>query len=421
MSDNLSKRLEQIITLNNSDEFKQLDQYYNKKSYFSILRIARSEVHHDNFLLWLFTPSECHELGDFALKRLLELLVLVKNKLQVSNNELQFPDNIEDNIVCGNYTLENILCDRQHVTDKRRFLDLFISFDFINNDEPEKERKINIIIENKVGAKEGPNQTNDYYTYGENLEGETIYLYLSPIPNSEYEELTDPSCECKHYIGLNYQYLADYVIEQCLSECTTINSKVFIEEYLRALSQPSLQDENNGGEIIMAVSTREKELLRNFWKSNKDLLTAALNALADDPELEPECRDKINEIVPILNSASNRDFSKYSFEGAIYPKNRLVLAVIQKYVADNQNITIKELKQVFSDPKLKLEILVPLSNARDIIERTGKRRHFAKEGEFINLSDGEFAVSTEWTSELFNIFVEIAERLGYIIDLSKGG
>jgi len=205
VSDSLHRRLEQIIALNNSSEFKQLDRYYNKKSYFNILRIARSETHHDNFLLWLFTPDESHNLEDFALRRLLELLVLVKNKLQAANEDLQFPDGIEDDIVCGSYALESVICERQHVTDKRQFLDLFFTFNFVSNDKDAESRKINIILENKIGSKEGENQTGNYYTYGESLEGETIYLYLSPIPNCEYEELASPSCECKHFIGLNYQ------------------------------------------------------------------------------------------------------------------------------------------------------------------------------------------------------------------------
>jgi len=311
---NVRKRLEQIITLKNSEEYKQLDRYYNKRSFFNILRIARSEVHHDNFLLWLLSPSESHELGDFALRKLLETFVLVKNKLQAENEKLKFPDGIEDDIVCGSYILEDVVCKRQYKIDNKRILDLFISFTFASRGEEAESKKINIIIENKVEAKEGKKQTSDYYEYGKSLEGETIYLFLSPIQNSEYEELSEPVCDCKHFIGLNYQYLADNVLEPSLSECVQSEPKIFIEEYLRALSQPSLQEDNNGG-IIMAVSKRERELLRNFWDSNEELLSAAITALADDPDLEPESREKISVALEVINSTSRNKTSEETENG----------------------------------------------------------------------------------------------------------
>jgi len=80
-----------------------------------------------------------------------------------------------------------------------------------------------------------------------------------------------------------------------------------IEEYLRTLSQPSLQyDGFDGGDVIMAVSSWEKALLVSFWENNKDLLTAALNALADNPDLEKEERDRIRESLQAVNKAGNQ-------------------------------------------------------------------------------------------------------------------
>jgi len=302
MDDNLYLLREQIINLNNSEDFKQLSRYYKKKSFFNILGISRKEDTHNNFLHWLFSPKESHGLNDFSLRRLLELLVLIKNKTQSKNKDLLFPEGIEDIIVCGGYAFENITCEREQSANGNDRLDLFISFGF--NSE-HISRKINIIIENKVKSKEGKEQTNRYYNYGKSLDGESIYIFLSPINNSDFEILTLPTCDCKHFIGLNYQYLVDYVLEPCFSECMQHDAKIFIDEYLRTLSQPSLQfDAIDGGEVIMAVSSREKELLLNFWENNKDLLTAALSALADNPELEQDERNRIHESLQAVNKAS---------------------------------------------------------------------------------------------------------------------
>jgi hypothetical protein len=311
VEENLQRLREQIINLNNSDEFKQLSRYYKKKSFFNILGISRKESIHNYFLHWLFSHDESHELGDFAIRRLLELIVLVKNKLQFQNEQLKFPDGIEDIIICGGYTIDRIECDRERVATQNDRLDLFLSFDF-SSDQIEKQ--MNIILENKVKSKEGKEQTARYYQYGEGLDGETVYLFLSPLSNSDYEALIQPVCECKKFIGLNYQYMVDYVLEPCLSECIVTDAKIFIEEYLRTLSQPSLQfDDFDGGDVIMAVSSREKELLLNFWENNKDLLTAAFNALADNPDLEQEERDRIRGSLQAVSKAGNQtdEFRKW--------------------------------------------------------------------------------------------------------------
>ena len=411
MDENLQRLREQIINLNNSDEFKQLSRYYKKKSFFNILGISRKETIHSYFLHWLFSPDESHELDEFALRRLLELIVLVKNKLQSQNEQLQFPEDIEDTIICGGYTLDRIECERERATDQGDRLDLFLSFDFHSE---QKDKHINIVLENKVKSKEGKEQTNRYYTYGEELDGETIYLFLSPLSNSDYETLSYPVCDCKKFVGLNYQYLVDYVLEPCLSECTVSDAKVFIEEYLRTLSQPSLQfDDFDGGEVIMAVSSRERDLLLNFWENNKDLLTAALNALADNPELEQEERDRIRESLQAVSKSSNRDYTKFQFDGQAYAKNRLVLAVVKKHVENNPSITMQELSKAFTSPVLPV-IITPIEEAREVAERTGHRRHFIDEP--ITLVDAEIAVNNQWGTGGIESFIGLAEGLGYSIE-----
>jgi len=409
----LQKLREQIIKLNNSDEFKQLSRYYKKKSFFNILGISRKETLHSYFLHWLFSPDESHELDDYAIRRLLDLTVLVKNKLQAENEQLQFPSDIEDILICGGYSLDNIVCERERTTTAGDRLDIFISFDFHSD---RMDCRINIILENKVRSNEGKEQTNRYFEYGESLEGESIYLFLSPVSNSDFESSTHPVCECKKYIGLNYQYLVDYVLEPCLSECTINDAGVFIEEYLRTLSQPSLQfDDFDGGDIIMAVSSREKELLLNFWENNKDLLTAALNALADNPALEKEERDSIHESLRAVSKVSGKDYSTYLFDGQKFGKGRLVLAVVKKYVADHPGISFDALQGAFSDPRIK--VLATVADAEEVLNRTNRRRHFLDD--IITLGETRIAVSSEWGAGNIGAFIELAGRLGYSVEPVK--
>jgi hypothetical protein len=400
---------EQIIKLGNSTEYKRLNRYYRKKSFFNILGISRKETIHSYFLHWIFSPEESHEIGDYALRRLLELLVLVKNKLQANNSTLQFPEGIEDIITYGGYTLDGIVCEREHTTDKGDRLDLYLRLDFHSQTV---DKHIHILLENKVKSREGREQTNRYFNYGETLDGDKIYVFLSPTSNSDFEARVEPLCDNKHFIGLNYQYLVDYVLEPCLSECQGNDAQVFIEEYLRTLSQPSLQFEDNGGEVVMAVSSRERELLLNFWESNKDLLTAALSALADNPELDQEERDSIRESLHAVNKAGNKDFSTYRFNGEKYGKGRLVLAVVKQYVTEHINASYSELIQTFN--KNGLKIIATLSEAKSIYKSTGRKRHFIDEP--IQLKDGELAVSAEWGIGNIGRFIALAENLGYTIE-----
>jgi len=310
---------EQIIALRNSEEFKKLDDYYRKKSFFSILGITRKENRHNDFLFWLLNPAESHELGNLAIEKLLELSVMVKNTLQMTNIESKIPEGIDDDISSGNYRIENVYIDREHPTTKQRRIDLFIEFEYIspkisNGGSAEDKRKIVIILENKIGAQEdfyegeGQNgedlpQTVFYYNYGEKRDGEKIYLYLKHANTIEYKKATEPDCECKHYLWINYQYLTDYVIEPCLLECKQIRAKTLIEEYLKELSQPSLCSEKDRekadtskGVMIMAIPSKEKDLLLRFWESNEELLRAVHTARSQDDTLDEEER-KLSESI----------------------------------------------------------------------------------------------------------------------------
>ena len=111
---------------------------------------------------------------------------------------------------------------------------------------------------------------------------------------------------------------------------------------------------------------------------------------------------------------SNRDKTKYMFEGKIYPKNRLVLAVIKQYV--QQHIpSYDELNNVF-DKSLQgsLKVVEIYENALKISDAT--KRYFMKEEDILNLSNAKVVVCTQWG--IFNIvkFIKLAQSLGFSIE-----
>lgn len=113
-------------------------------------------------------------------------------------------------------------------------------------------------------------------------------------------------------------------------------------------------------------------------------------------------------------SLSNRDKTKYMFEGKVYPKNRLVLAIIKRYVEQN-NLTYEELNEVF-DKSLQgsLKVVELYDNALRISD-AGKR-YFMKEEDLLNLHNEKVVVCTQWG--IYNIvkFIKLAQSLGFNIE-----
>ena len=106
-----------------------------------------------------------------------------------------------------------------------------------------------------------------------------------------------------------------------------------------------------------------------------------------------------------------RDKTRFLFDNKVLAKNRLVLAVIKKYVKEN-NPDFEKLQQVF-DKSLQgsLNVIETVENASRIKDAT--KRYFMKDE--IELKDGKkVVVCTQWG--IFNIVkFEIAESLGYMI------
>ena len=110
-----------------------------------------------------------------------------------------------------------------------------------------------------------------------------------------------------------------------------------------------------------------------------------------------------------------RDKTRYMFNGNVYLKNKLVLAVIKDYVSKNQTITCNELKTVF-DKSLQGSIGVV---ENEIIAKQRKDyqvRFFGKEDEILRLVDGNMLVCSQWGILNISNFIKRAEQLGYKIE-----
>jgi hypothetical protein len=123
-----------------------------------------------------------------------------------------------------------------------------------------------------------------------------------------------------------------------------------------------------------------------------------------------------------FNGAINgRDTSKYKFDGAVYGKGRLVLAVIKKYVESNPEISFAELEKAF--PQFcqgSAGVFTTIEKANKIHNDTNRKRHFLNADELIQLSDSTIAISSEWGIGNINRFIQQATKNGYVINVTNG-
>ena len=408
-----------IVKMNNSEEFLALRKYYAEESFIKILHVSRDEKIHSNFIAWLLNPISHHELNYFPLQKMLQMLSIVSKK--ENNLRSRFSDEYVDRFLLGDYELSESCEVKTEVSigevegfENSGRIDILINLSFKDSD-----KILPIIIENKVFSIENDEnkknkntkknkQTEKYYDWAEEkykdkTKYETpILIFLAP----DFER--DINCKCDAFIKVSYQNLVDYLIEPCLMYTSNEQAGFFIENYLRCLSNSTINNVTGKKEgRIMAFSGKEKELLEKFHEKNKDLFDAVLTMLANDENLTPEDRKSMKAA---LNISNNRDYSKYTFEGQTYGKGKLVLAVVQKYVADNPSVTFDDLQKAFPDSLQGAKGVVRLFDSVSPEDKGigGIKRYYINDGETITIAGEKVLVSDQWGAGNIGKFIKNA-------------
>ena len=299
----------EIIKFKNDPDFQKLENFYYSKSFSEILGVSRREISHSGFLAWLLGNMESHSLGSFSIKKFLDIILKFSNdKLKRKHSELF------NAFVTEDYLIEKLFVKPEYSIKHVGRLDIYIELTLLI---AEKTKNIQIIIENKVESKENNDQTNSYFKFfnpTENDDNIVIYIYLTPISTLDLIELNEPECNCKEFIQINYQSIVDYLIEPALNQNISTRTQNILTEYLKSLSQPSINEEADGHkqELIMALGNEERKLLSSFWEKNQKLILASLYAISSDPEQEKDTRDSIKEALD--NLSSDRDRSTYNIK-----------------------------------------------------------------------------------------------------------
>ena len=158
-------------------------------------------------------------------------------------------------------------------------------------------------------------------------------------------------------------------------------------------------------EMLDRIQRLEKEI--EMLKNKPQTTAESFTAVTD-----------LTQLTPAAPVPMRRDTTRYMWNGNVYLKNRLVLAIVRDYVANNPSITILKLKQTF-DKSLQGSIGVVEDARVAVFRHDCDTRFFAKENEKIDVTDGQVFVCSQWGILNISNFIKRAKQLGYQIEEIK--
>jgi len=166
--------------------------------------------------------------------------------------------------------------------------------------------------------------------------------------------------------------------------------------------------DSNGNLVVV-------ELKRNETGEHMDLQSLRYAAMVSTLTFKIKIRQKSEE--RRAAKKSQRDLTNYRFNGHVYNKRKLVLAVVQEWIRTNRPGSISELMVAFPQEMRPGKIFVKVSKAQAIYERQGRPRHFLADDEVITFPDSTvYAISNQWGKEWIDKFISRTEQLGYEIE-----
>ena len=359
-----------------------------------ILGVDRKEINHSRFLGWLFEKKEAVKklnnlLKERAIGQLANSFIYCSSINHVS---VRLEESIQNGIIKGR-------------------ADIVITIYPNKNDENPRY----IVIENKVWSKEhnvgqgDEPQTKDYYNYYESVHGEgnTTYVFLTPLEPIVLNELKQLQCEDCHYIQINYQDIARHVIDELIKDNKMKDNLRKVKDYLKTLCI------NYSQEDIMALDPALEEDLIKFWKDNSiffenlndwknrsldeqkelleiwnkhaDLIGLSIKSLAfitfDDEKQTLLFKDLYEKIYPKTDddaTKTKKDRTKYYLgsvenwfankEQKLHKKTELIMNIVQRYV-EQQGKSLNDIQNAFP-PSLRKKTNCPI-----VIGDEGKSRY----------------------------------------------
>lgn len=399
----LTEIMREIVKFNNDPTAQRLRTYYNEKTYPEILGVSRRELSHSSFLAWIVDPTASHGIGDFGVRRLLE--ILMTSKFCQINRERQM---LFGDLTTGNFKIVSSSVQREVGIGREGRVDVLVELHF------SEQTSVRIVIENKVLSTEGNDQTNRYVEYYDNLKDSYInlFVYLTPLSSLDLKELDEPECKNKNFIQINYQGLVDSLLEPAMEKAKDTSTRFVIRQYIQSLSQPSMEQEENDfkREMIMAIGKDEKELLKKFWDGNQKVILAALYAISVDNNQDDDVREKVEEALESIVQ-TGRDHSlitiRYNNKNHDPIRKSDIGTETVRLLVENNRIDDDVFNWLCGDYSCSLKLL---KTKEEVTEQEAKHRYRIQRAPELVYNNKEYYVARNWGIGNIGKFISKVEK-----------
>jgi len=244
---------EKLSSLVRDPKLEKLGLSLKSPNFFSILRIAQTEIRHSNFLAWLLSPNESHNLNALFIRWFLK--------------EIFSSETIE---WANEFTIDSIDLNNVEVLREWKHIDIVIV-----------HSKFVIAIENKVKSSEHSNQLSRYkqkiVEAFPNREKGFVYLTVDGSEPSEEEDQKD-------YISIGYDIIKSRIeiVLDVYNESLSDRVKTYIEDYLLILNREIMQEHES------------IDLARELYKNHKEAIDFIIE---HRPDRMAEIRETMEDII----------------------------------------------------------------------------------------------------------------------------
>ncbi len=269
MSDDITTQdIEKLII---DPDFLHLCEEERRPNIFNTVAASNTEMWHSAFVKWVLDPSSHLGLGDFPLKRFLHAVLgdgesegadPEKPPADVEPSPLSFSDverlDLKDMVFETESKADGLVSSGKGGQAR---LDLYAYSTAKGDDLP----PLQIVIENKIYAREHADQTESYFRWAKDGDFEhSVYVFLTP---DEEQVPRDP-----HFVQLTYQRFCDQVLwpvrrHPALPE----ESRYLIDQYMLNLNR------NSKGESMAQVNKKVCEDLYKKYQSVFDQIYLAVD------------------------------------------------------------------------------------------------------------------------------------------------
>ncbi|ASK55749.1 hypothetical protein WNA58_001148 [Vibrio cholerae] len=218
------------------------------------------------------------------------------------------------------------------------------------------------------------------------------------------------------------EYFERYIAKEGLE----INARETILEFVD-LDENSLDDFGNDVRIVLASADFGKELTTSvLWLRDKGIDISCVRLTPyrykDDvlinaeqiipvPEVEAyQVKFREKQAEQRTSKNGQRDYSKYRFNGQVYNKRKLALAVITHWINDKQPMSLAEVQRYLNSFNLPRAV----SLFEHIADKHLNRYHSSESDRLMLVSGEQIAISNQWGDNIPNL-LQAMEPYGYEI------